>query len=200
MSAMFTRSLLGPLQRASSWAAIMAGGSVALLSVLIMADIVLRTFFGFSVQGTDELGGYVLTLIGSLGLAHALIHRGHPRIDIGLKLFPLRLRALLHVLALAAMAAFAIFAALRSWAELSQTIAYHSVASTPLETPLWIPQTIWVAGQVFFAIVATVLLLHAFVLSITDSATADRLYGPPSVEEEVEVYTGPQDDARDTKE
>lgn len=194
MSATFTQNVLGLLHRISAWAAILAGGSIAILSVLIVADIILRSFFGFSLQGTDELGGYALTLIGSLGLSYALITRGHPRIDIGLKLFPRRLRAVLHALAHAGMAGFGIFAAQRAWAELSQTIAYQSVASTPLQTPLWMPQTIWVIGLIFFAILASILFLHSLILCVIDDAAADRLYGPPSVQEEVEAYTGKSDD------
>ena len=62
--------------------ALFAGLAVVILSLLICFDILARTFFRFSLQGTDELGGYTLALIGSLGLPYALLRRGHPRIDI----------------------------------------------------------------------------------------------------------------------
>jgi TRAP-type C4-dicarboxylate transport system permease small subunit len=67
--------------------ALFAGVAVAILSLLIVFDIAARSLFRFSLQGTDELGGYTLALTGSLGLAYTLIRRGHPRIDIGFRFF-----------------------------------------------------------------------------------------------------------------
>lgn len=39
------------------------------------------------------------------------------------------------------------------------SITRHSLANTPLQTPLVIPQSIWLVGFVFFAIVLLVYLL-----------------------------------------
>jgi len=169
--------------------ALFAGLAVAVLSVLICVDIVGRTFFRYSLQGTDELGGYTLALIGSLGLPYALLRRGHPRIDIFLKYFPRGLRALFHAAAYVALAGFAIFMTWHAMQEIGETISYGTVTNTPLQTPLAVPQAMWVLGTGFFALVATVCAVHCVSLW-REPRRIEALYGPLSVEEEVHEYVG----------
>ncbi|MBL9059563.1 MAG: TRAP transporter small permease, partial [Mangrovicoccus sp.] len=69
---------LRALDRVAIVLALVAGVAVAILSGLIVFDIAARSLFRYSLQGTDELGGYTLALTGSLGLAFTLIRRGHP--------------------------------------------------------------------------------------------------------------------------
>ncbi|WP_238366015.1 TRAP transporter small permease [Mesobacterium pallidum] len=168
--------------------ALVAGAAVTILAVLIFVDIVGRDVFGASIQGTDELGGYVLAFVGSLGLSLTLLNRGHPRIDIFLRLFPARVRAGLHVLAQASIAALGIFMTWHAWGELSETIRFGAVTNTPLQTPLWVPQAVWVAGTAIFALVACLTTLHGLILLRRDPAAVESLYGPPTVDEEVGHY------------
>lgn len=170
--------------------ALFAGAAVLVLSLLIAFDIVSRDLFRYSLQGTDELGGYALALIGSLGLSYTLLQRGHPRIDIALRHFPAAIRRLLHILAYAALAAFAVFAALHAYEEFAQTVAFGSITNTPLQTPLWVPQLFWVGGTVAFAVTTLALTCHALVLLLQRPQEVDRLYGPLTVEEEVSEYVG----------
>lgn len=167
--------------------AILAGAAVAGLAALILADILGRDLLGASLQGTDELGGYVLAFAGSLGLSLTLLNRGHPRIDIFLRLFPRGLRGALHVLAQAGIAAMGIFMTWHAAGELSETIRFGAVTNTPLRTPLWVPQAIWVFGTGFFALTASLTTIHAASL-LRDPQALDALYGPPTVDEEVGHY------------
>lgn len=169
--------------------ALVSGIAVAALALLIVYDIVARGLFRHSVQGADELGGYTLALVGSLGLSHTLLRRGHPRIDVAFGLFPARMRAALHVLALAAMAGFALFMTVHALAELGQAVRFNAVTNTPLQTPLWAPQGLWAFGTGFFALTAAVMTAHAALLLFSDPARATALYGPATVEEEVAEYT-----------
>nr|WP_269751235.1 TRAP transporter small permease [Acuticoccus mangrovi] len=168
--------------------ALLAGVAVAVLSVLIVVDIVSRTALRYSLQGTDELGGYTLALVGSLGLPYALMRRGHPRVDIFLRRFPRRARAALHVLAYAALAGFAIFMTVHAVAELRTTLTYGTITNTPLQTPLAWPQALWVAGTGFFALTASILTLDALRRLFLAPATVEAVYGPLSVEDEVGEY------------
>ena len=52
----------------------------------------------------------------------------------------------------------------QSWPVLGKTLERGSRANTPLETPLWIPQGIWFAGWLWFAISATALSLIGIAL------------------------------------
>src|SRR2546430_2644599 len=62
--------------------AYLSGAAVLGLAFAVCFDIVARRFFAYSIQGTDEYGGYVLAMIGSLGLPYALLQRAHTRVDL----------------------------------------------------------------------------------------------------------------------
>lgn len=180
--------LLGLARGLAFALALLAGAGVAVLAVLIFIDIIGRDVFGISIQGTDELGGYVLAFVGSLGLSLTLLNRGHPRIDIFLRLFPSGFRAALHVLAQATIAALGLFMTWHAWGELSETIRLGAITNTPLQTPLWVPQSVWVAGTAIFTLVACLTTAHGLILLRTDPDAVEAAYGPPTVDEEVGHY------------
>ena len=193
--------ILRAFEHVSVALALVAGVAIALLAVLITIDIVGRDFFGVSVQGTDEIGGYVLAVVGELCMALTLMRRGHPRIDLFFRIFPQGLRNGLNALAQITIAGFAIFMAWHAWGELQTTLRFGAITNTPLQTPLWVPQAIWVAGMGFFALTACLTSAHALYLLVTDPAAVSRFYGSPTVDEEVGHYVDPVDaertDARD---
>ena len=70
---------------------------------------------------------------------------------------------------------------------LANSVRLGSRANTPLQTPLWIPQGIWLAGLVFFLLTIFLVTLKALVLFLRGNLPAiDRLAGLPSASEEVE--------------
>lgn len=168
--------------------ALLAGAAVTLLAILIALDIIGRDFFGFSIQGTDELGGYVLAFVGSLGMALTLLRRGHPRIDLFFRFFPRKVSDALHVLAQIGIACLALFMTWHAGMELQTTLRFGAITNTPLQTPLWVPQAIWVAGTAFFAITACLNSAHAVYLLIHDAGNVARFYGPITIDEEVRNY------------
>jgi len=170
--------------------ALVAGGAVAVLAILIFVDIIGRDFIGISLQGTDEIGGYVLAFVGSLGMALTLLRRGHPRIDLFFRFFPRVVGDVLHVLAQVTIAGLAIFMTWHAWSELQTTMRFGAITNTPLQTPLWVPQSIWVLGMAFFAVTACLTSAHAVYLLATDRASVSKFYGPVTVDEEVSNYVG----------
>lgn len=168
--------------------ALAAGVAVILLALLICIDIGARSLLRVSVQGSDEIGGYVLAMVGSLGLAHTLLQRAHPRIDLGIRALPLRIRAVLHVAALASLAAMGAFMAWHAWGELSQSLAFGATTNTPLQTPLWVPQGLWVFGTAFFALTAALAAHHAATLVRHAPDAVEAHYAPTSIEDEVGAY------------
>ena len=52
----------------------------------------------------------------------------------------------------------------RAWATLDETLLFGSRARTALQTPLWIPQSIWLAGLAFFLLCLVFLALYVLVL------------------------------------
>lgn len=160
-------------------------------SLLVCVDIVARRYFGVSLQGTDEIGGYTGAVLAAFGFAHALVRRRHTRIELFLAAAPAWPRAIGNTVSAAAIAAFAAFVAWRAWHELADSIDFMSVSNSPLQVPLWIPQGAWLAGLVVFAFVAALLALHALLLLLRGRAgDINRWYGPPTIADEIAAETG----------
>ncbi len=168
-------------------AAILCGYTVLLLSVLVSIDIVGRKLFGFTFQGMDDLGGYVLAIIAVVGASYTMAMRGHTRVDVFLVRMPPAVQRLLNALAMVTMAGFAAFAAWRGLDVLMESIEFQSVATNPLQTPLWQPQSLWFIGLALFALISVLYALHALVLLARGSADLNRMYGPASAQDELEA-------------
>lgn len=128
----------------------LAGWGYLILVFVIGADVVGRRVLGLSTAATTELGGYLLAIGISWGMAGTLVERAHIRIDVFVQRAPVEIRALFHVAALAVLtlaAAFICYASIRiavdSW-------ALGATDLSPLRTPLVVPQGIWAAGFVVF--------------------------------------------------
>ena len=165
---------------------ILGGYVLLLLSFLIVFEIIARKLFSYSLQGVDEIGGYVVAITGTFGFAYALIERTHTRIDIILGHVPPLPRNLLNLLAYALVTGAALFMLRYGYVALSESILFNSRSPTPLQTIMWIPQGMWFGGIFVFSVTAVALLVHLVVLQIRDPERGFRLYGPPTVEEEVE--------------
>ena len=168
-------------------AAIVCGYVVLALSLAISAEIVGRKLFAHSFPGTDDIGGYVLAVIAVIGASYTMAKRGHTRVDIFLVRMPVLWQRVLNLLAMVSMAAFAVFAAWRGLTVLLESIEFQSVASNPLQTPLWQPQSLWLVGLVLFAAISTAYALHALLLFVRGDAALNRFYGPASVQDELEA-------------
>ncbi|SDL05574.1 TRAP-type C4-dicarboxylate transport system, small permease component [Modicisalibacter muralis] len=167
--------------------ALMAGYAALFLAGLITFEVIARKFFNFSIQGANEIGGYVLAIGVAFSFAYALLQRAHTRVDVLLAKLPAALRAPLNVIASVLLAGFAGFMLWRGADTLLVTLEFQSHASTPLQTPLWIPQSLWVAGLAVFALLATLLALRAIYLLLGGNvAQLNTEFDPRSADEELD--------------
>ncbi|HEX5477528.1 MAG TPA: TRAP transporter small permease [Burkholderiales bacterium] len=171
------------IARAGTW---FGGILVALAAVLISVDVLMRKFLGVPLGGSTEYSGYILGIGSAWALALALLDRAHVRIDSLYMLAPARLCALLDILALGA---FMVFGALATWQGalvFQQSWAVSARSLTPLETPLAVPQFLWVAGFAMFFAVLVLLLVRAVIIVFTGRAEdVQRLIGPRTVQQEL---------------
>ena len=171
-------------------AALACGWWLMALSVATCVEMLGRKLLGFSLQGIDEIGAYTYAIVGSIGFAHALISRSHTRVDFLLSRFPLRMRSALNLLAMLTLTAFAAISLWRGLNVVLESIDLGATASTPLATPMWIPQSIWLAGYVLFAAVAGWAAWDASRLWLRGNhAELNDRFGPQSLEEEIEAET-----------
>jgi len=156
------------------------------LSVVVGVETLLRKLFGVSIQGADELAGYALAVGATIGFALAVVGRNHIRVDVFYEFFPRWLQATLNWLSSALVAALAVLFAVLCLQVLQKTLQYGSTAQTPWATPLIIPQSIWYAALLLFALYALGYALRATWLFATGQIERLNIdFHPKSTKEEL---------------
>lgn len=168
---------------------IVMGWALIALCLATTYEILARKLFGLSLQGINEVGAYMLAISSAWGFSIALLQRAHSRVDFLFPRFPPALQALLNLLTAFALAGIAAFAAWQGWGVLADTLRWQATANTPLQTPMWIPQSLWLVGLVIFSGVSAACAVHALLLFVRDRRTLNRFYGPPSLKEQIELET-----------
>ena len=184
-------------QPVTRFAIILCGWWLLVISAFTCVEILGRKLFGISLQGVDEVGGYTLAIVASLGFAHALLSRAHTRIDFLIVKLSEKAKAVLNVLAMVTLALMAVFALMKGLPVLLESIEFNSHSTSPLQTPMWLPQGFWILGLAIFAVTAVALGVHALMLlGSRQIDLINRLYGPPSLDEEIEREVGAFEDRR----
>ncbi len=175
------------MQRLDRILAMIFGFGLLALALAVAVETIMRKVFNKSLQGVDELGGYILAVTAALSFAIALHARTHIRIDLIHDHLPRVVRALLNVFATASIAVCALAALYMAWLALMDTIQFNATAQTPWATPLKIPQTVWVLSLLVFAIVAAVESVKVVALLLTGRVSElDRRHGPRGTKEELD--------------
>jgi TRAP-type C4-dicarboxylate transport system permease small subunit len=180
--------------RCMSRAAVWLAGALTLASVLLIAyDVVVRRLFGITIGGSDELSSYAFAVSTTWALAFTVLERANVRVDIVYQYLPVRVSAVLDLVSLIALGVFAVYLTYYAYDVAMTSWMQNSAANTPLATPLWIPQTLWVLGLGWFAIVLALMLIRASTALVTgDIETLKALCGIRSAQEEAdeEAATG----------
>ncbi|WP_332745453.1 TRAP transporter small permease subunit [Hydrogenophaga sp.] len=171
-----------------SRAAVWAGGALTLAAVFLIAyDILVRKFFNITVGGADEISSYVFAISTSWALAFVVLQRANVRVDVIYERLPVRVSAFLDWLSLVALGVFMVFLTWHAYSVAETSFVRNAAANTPLATPLWIPQGLWVLGMVWMCVVLALMLTRASVAMVTgDLATVKALCGVVSAKEEAE--------------
>jgi len=179
------RGLRRLAESAAALMAYVAGWNYVACAAFITFDVVARAFFGFSSKATVEITGYMLAGGIAWGLAHALARRAHIRVDVLLNRLPVRLRAPLHLVALALLGALAAFVAWAAWALVDESALFGAHDNSALRVPLVAPQGIWAFGISAFVVMTAVLLLESALALLAGRGTElDRLLGSRTLEDE----------------
>ena len=99
---------------------------------------------------------------------------------------PARVQAGLNLLSYVALGLGAAFMGYMGWRTLYESLTFGSVSSSPLQVPLWIPQSLWMAGLVLFALSALWTALRGLLALRYGLEAADRVLAPPTVEDEID--------------
>jgi TRAP-type C4-dicarboxylate transport system permease small subunit len=172
------------ISRALAW---LAGGIILLgCGGLITIDVVTRAIFRRGMVESFELSGYALAAAIGLGLAFTVTSKSNIRVDIALDLVPRTVRRAADLVAALALAIVACGLAWFCWGTLAQSYSMDAKSVSMLQTPMVLPQGVWWAGMLWFAIVAVLVPLHAVLRLLKgDTQGADALVGSLRVEEEI---------------
>ena len=169
------------MRRVADWLAVLTGWALLLYCFAVGFEILGRRYLGFSLQGVDEYGGYLMALIVAVGFTVALYSNAHIRIDMLLPRLPRRLTLWLHVAAVASIAAFAAFLVWQGAGLLAHSHKLQAVSPTPLLTPMVIPQALWLAALAFFLLAAVLFLLQILAQALRgDAERVGEMVGGPA--------------------
>ena len=171
------------------WMQIACGWALLAICFATLYDIVARRLLGHSVQGVTELGAYLLAIVSAFGFSSALLQKAHSRVDFLFPRMPPFMVAILNLAAAVLLFGVAALSVWQGWHVLEETLLFDSRASTPLQTPMWIPQGLWLAGLAVFAGVTFACAVHAAILFVKDRNRLNQLYGPLSLEGQIAVET-----------
>lgn len=165
--------LLAVAKWLSTAGAILAAIVFLAMTLLTLTEVVLRTTAGRSTLIASEYSGYALSAMVYLSLGFTFSEGAHIRITFLNDALPKTAQRWLEVILLTAATFVMSIASIAVWQMMVTTRQRGTVAYTPAETPLYIPQAIMFVGLVIFLwqLVANLLGHLAFAdLSTLDSA------------------------------
>lgn len=176
---------IGLADRLATIAARCGGAMILLSALLVGAEVLLRKAFALSIGGADEIGGYAFAIGTSWAFAFTLLRRANVRVDALYSHLPRRLTALLDLLGLLSLGFFVAYLAWRAAAVLQESLLFDAHAPTPLATPLWLPQSLWLLGFGLFVFAILPLILRvALAIAAGDRDTVRALAGARTLEED----------------
>ncbi|MEM6487902.1 MAG: TRAP transporter small permease [Pseudomonadota bacterium] len=186
--------LLTAVRRVNGVIGLLCGLMILGAAAMILVEIVARQVAFGLLGGTDEISGYVMAGIASWAAAYALVERAHIRIDLMHRRLPPPLRAALDIASLLGLLAVSLAIVVWGYGEVALSYQRNALANTPLETPLWIPQSIWLAGWVWFGLAAAALSLLALAAAARgDWPTVAAVAAPDSDEAAVALDRARED-------
>lgn len=174
------------MDRLATFISRLFGASLLFLSAFVALETVLRKLFNTSLQGADELGGYILAFGSSLAFVVTLAERAHIRIDVIHRRLSLFWQAVIDWLSALSIAALGGFLLYVGWFVIQDTLSYGSTAATPWATPLIWPQGAWYLALSVFSLAAIALSVRATWLFVTGRfAILAREFNPKGASEEL---------------
>jgi len=156
--------LLRAVEMLSAAGAVLSGLAFVFMTLLILAEIFMRTFFDKSTLIASEYSGYTLAAMIYLGLGYSFRQGAHIRITFlkeRLRGWALHLTEIFCALLGSALCAMS---TIFLWEMVTTSYQRGATAYTVVETPLWIPQGIILVGLVIMSLqmfaYLTFLILH----------------------------------------
>ena len=153
----------------------------------ICIDVITRAVIGRTVVESFEISGYAFAACIGLGMGYTVTSKANIRVDILITRLPQKLRIPFDFLASISLAVTAVAFAYYTFDVLQESIKLGARSQSTLQIPLIIPQTIWWVGFVWFATVACLAPVFAFVRLVSrDVKGAEALISNPDLSDEMQ--------------
>ena len=150
--------------RITEYFAIAVGWLLVFLILYISIDVVGRKLFNVSIQGSDEIGGYIMSVLSAVGFSYALSKTGHVRLMLLLSKMPTVLKAFMNLFAYTILMVYSYMMTWQVLTVLMDSFQLKAKAPTTLEIPLMFPQSILTLALTWFSVNITIYLFRLIVL------------------------------------
>jgi TRAP-type C4-dicarboxylate transport system permease small subunit len=147
-------------RRLSTLGASLSALLIVALVVLIMVEIIGRSFFNYSTMLADEYSGYFYLAAIYLGLAYTFNEGGHIRINIVTSRLGNSAKRWADIIAGLMTLAILLFALYYSWDFMIESKEMGMLSEGVSETPLYLTQIPIVIGLALFALAALTFVLR----------------------------------------
>lgn len=164
------------ITRAATLFARAGGAMIVLIALTVVVDVVSRNLTGRTVLNSFEMSSYLFAVAIAFGMSYTALSGSHIRVDVLLPRLPEKVRRGLDFAAFVAMAGLAMTFAWCAVELALESLRRGVTSSSAAAIPLGMPQAVWAAGFVLFAITTCLLAVqHGLCLVRGDSAGADRI-------------------------
>lgn len=194
---MAIESIHRKLEHTSRIAAAIGGYGVMAISFMITIDVFLRKFAGMTLGGASEIAGMVFAVATAISYPFVLFDRANIRIDVVYARVPMKIRAFLDMVTLVAMLYFGYRLTESTFQLLMKSWNGGSKSVGVINIPLWIPQSVWVAGFALFTVTTVILIIFTGInIFRRNWDQVNRFAGVPSIEQTIEEETYIEEDAQ----
>ncbi|MDV4168731.1 TRAP transporter small permease [Rhodovulum sp. FJ3] len=187
---MSLKSLHSRLHSVARMGAVLGGFGIIFISFMVTIDVFLRKFFSTTLGGATEIAGMVFGVATAIAYPFVLLERANIRIDVLYSRLSGRARAWLDLVAMVLVLYFTTRLTQSTFDLLQKSWTGGSRSVGVINTPLWVPQSLWVAGFILLTLTALFLTVYSVIgLIRRDWAVVNTVAGVPSIEHTIEEET-----------
>lgn len=178
------------LESTARAATILGGAAMTCAAFMVTFDVISRKLFGVTMRGSDEITGYVFAVSTTWAYAHCVFTRSNIRIDVAYLKCGTRTRALLDLFGLSLLSIYLFFLTRSAISVVEESWKFNYTAQTPMATPLWLPQSFWLAGLTFaFVCLGFLCLRSLYHLYRREWEAINTIAGVRNIEQEIKEET-----------
>lgn len=143
----------------SSFMGYLCGMGILVMGIILFYEVIRRYFFNAPTIWTQEISVYIFMWCMFGGSAYALQKGKHVNIDLLTVRLSEKKQSLMKILTSIAGVLFCSEVSFQAWEMVQKTIKYQKHSPTPLQVPMWIPQTALLVGFVLLTLQFAVIIL-----------------------------------------